>query len=77
MALAESVKDSITAEMNRQGVSQRQLARRLGFSQQYLWRRLSMAERADLEFTPSEIERIADVLGVPVTKFLPIAARIR
>lgn len=70
MALSQAVKESITAELNRQAVSQRELARRLGFSQQYLWRRLSDAERADMEFTPSELERIADALGVPVAQFL-------
>lgn len=72
MALSQAVRESITAELNRQAVSQRELARRLGFSQQYLWRRLSVAERADLEFTPSELERIAEVLGVPVSQFLPV-----
>lgn len=71
MALADSVKNSITAEMIRQGVSQRELARKLGLSQPYLWRRLSTAETADMELTPSEIERVAEVLGVPVAKFLP------
>jgi len=74
MALAQAVKDSITAEMERQGISQRRLARELGMSQQYFWRRISSAERADLEFTPSEIERIAAVLGVPATAFLALAA---
>lgn len=74
MALSEAVKASITAELNRQGVSQRELARKLGFTQQYLWRRLSIAETADLEFTPSELERIAAALGVPVAQFLASAA---
>lgn len=71
MALSQAVRASITAELTRQAISQRELARRVGFSQQYLWRRLSDAERADLEFTPSELERIADALGVPVAQFLP------
>ncbi len=71
MALAQAVKDSITAEMERQKMSMRHLARELGMSQQYLWRRLSTADRADLELTPSEIERVAEVLGVPVTTLLP------
>lgn len=71
MQLAQAVKDSINAVMRQQGISQRELARKAGFSQQYLWRRLSTAERADLEFTPSELERVAEALGVPVTQFLP------
>ena len=75
MALDRVVKDSINAELKQQKMSQRQLARRCGFSQQYAWRRLSTAERADLEFTPSELEKIADVLGVPVSRFFPTPAR--
>lgn len=76
MALGRAVKDSINAEMTRQGISQRELARKLGFSQQYMWRRISTAKRADMEFTPSELERIADALGVPVTTFLPTASGV-
>lgn len=75
MALSRVVKDSINAEMKRQGISQRALARRCGMSQQYAWRRLSTAERADLEFTPSELEQIARELNVPVSKFLRDLAR--
>jgi transcriptional regulator with XRE-family HTH domain len=71
MALAQAVKDSIIAEMKHQRVSQRELARRVGFQQQYLWRRISSNKRAHKEFTPSELELIADALGVPVTTFLP------
>lgn len=66
MALSRLVKESINAELIRQGVSQRELARRCGWSQQYLWRRISTADKADMEFTPSELEKIADALGVPV-----------
>ncbi len=74
MAFSEAVKASITAEMNRQGVSQRELARRLDLSQQYVWRRLSIADAADMEFTPSELEQIAGVLGVPVAQFFAAPA---
>jgi transcriptional regulator with XRE-family HTH domain len=74
MALSKTVRQAINAELTRQGMSQRELARKLGFSQQYLWRRLSPAVRADMEFTTAELDRIADVLGVPVTTFLaPVA----
>jgi transcriptional regulator with XRE-family HTH domain len=73
MALSQDLKHSIGAEMTRQGISQRELARRLGWSQPYAWRRLSVHENADVEFTPSELEAIADALGVPVTRFLPSA----
>lgn len=75
MALSESVRTSINAERMRQGISMRELARRVGMSQQYFWRRASTAERADLEFTPSELERVAKALGVPVSRFLRELAR--
>lgn len=74
MALSQAVKDSIIAEMNRQGISQRRLARELGMSQQYCWRRISTAPAADQEFTPSELERVAVVLKVPAAKLLRTAA---
>jgi len=75
MALSRAVKDSINAERLRRGISMRKLARDLDMSQQYLWRRLSTADRADLEFTPSELERIARVLGVPVKRLIPAGER--
>lgn len=71
MALSRLVKESINAELTRQGVSQRELARRCGWSQQYLWRRISTADKADMEFTPSELEKIADALGVRVFSLMP------
>lgn len=75
MPLSESVKASINAEMKRQKLSQREVARRVGMGQQYFWRRCSTNPRADLEFTPSELERIAVALKVPVSKFLRELAR--
>jgi transcriptional regulator with XRE-family HTH domain len=74
MALSRLVKESINAELTRQRVSQRELARRCGWGQPYLWRRISTAEKADMEFTPSELEKIADALGVPVTNFFAAEA---
>ncbi|WP_427422715.1 helix-turn-helix domain-containing protein [Lysinibacillus fusiformis] len=70
MALSQAIKDSIHAELTRQQISQRELARRLGVRQEYLWSRLSRSEKAVVEFRPDEIERIADALGVPVALFL-------
>lgn len=72
MALSEALKTSINAELVRRHISQRELARRLGWSQQYLWRRLSPHENADMEFTPSELEKIAAALGVPVAQLFPV-----
>lgn len=76
MALSEAVKASIVAELNHQGVSQRELARRLGVKQQYVWRRISDSPAADKEFTPSEVERVAEALGVPVSRFLSARRRL-
>lgn len=73
MALSQAVKASINAEMTRQGISQRRLARELGMSQQYCWRRVSEAPEADKEFTPSELEQVAQVLKVPVARLLRTA----
>lgn len=70
MALTEAVKDSITAEMVRQGISQRALARRLGVPQPYLWSRLSRSDKAKVEFTTGELEKVAEALGVPVAQLL-------
>lgn len=75
MALSQAVKDSINAELERQGVSMRELARRVGMGQQYLWRRVSSNERANKELTPSELEKVAAALGVPVARLLRDLAR--
>jgi transcriptional regulator with XRE-family HTH domain len=50
-------------------VSQRELARRLQVSQPWVQGRLA----GDINITVSDIHRIADALGVPVTRFLPAA----
>lgn len=76
MALNKAVKNSIHGEMTRLGMSQRRLARELGMSQQYVWRRVSDDPKADKEFTPSELERVAKVLGVPVADLLSTAAAV-
>jgi transcriptional regulator with XRE-family HTH domain len=71
MQLSQALKDSIRSEMTRQGISERELARRLDWSQQYTWRRISNHENADKEITPTELEQIAEALGVPVHQLLP------
>ena len=75
MALSQVVKESINAELDRQGMSMRELARRAGMTQQYLWRRVSTHERATKELKPSELERVAIALGVPVARLLRDLAR--
>ncbi len=56
----------VRAEMFRQDVSQRDLADRIGWPQPRLARRLTAA----VDFRVGELERIAEVLGVPVAQFL-------
>ena len=59
--------------MNEREISGVQLARRLGITQAYLSRRLT----GEVEFRISELQAIADELGVPVTQFVsdrPVAA---
>lgn len=53
--------------MGRKRVTHAQLAAVLGFSQSQASKRL----RGVIEFRPSELEKAADFLGVPVTAFLP------
>jgi len=65
--LAEYVAAEVRAEMARQRVSQRQLAAQLGLSQVQIQRRLA----GRIEFRPSELDGAAELLGVPVTRFLP------
>ncbi len=67
--LAEYMAAEVRAEMARQRVSQRQLAAQLTLSQVQIQRRLA----GRIEFRPSELDRAAELLGVPVTQFLPVA----
>lgn len=55
---------SLLAEM---GVSQRELARRLGWPQPRIQRRIA----GDIPITVRDLERIADALGVPLSTLLP------
>lgn len=67
MTLAERIRSAINAEITQRGVSQRELARQLGWSQQYIWRRLA----GRYEISPSDVEQIAAALGVPVSTLIP------
>lgn len=73
VALTESVAAKVRAELDRQDISYRELGRRLGKSIAYVSRRL-MAE-PEVQFRVDELDEIADVLGVPVTQFLPTSER--
>ena len=58
---------NVRAEMARAGVSQIDLAERVGLSQSGLSKRL----RGDVPFDVNELDAIATALGVPVVSLLP------
>lgn len=69
-ALGRKTAGEIRAELARQQMSGSELARRLGMTQPYLSRRLT----GEVDFRIGELERIAEVLGVPVAQLFPSAA---
>ncbi|GIF08723.1 hypothetical protein Asi03nite_62610 [Actinoplanes siamensis] len=71
--LTQRVSTELRAEMGRQRISQRELARRLGVNQAVISRRLAGEQ---FSFTTAELDRIAEILGVPVDRFLtsPVTA---
>jgi transcriptional regulator with XRE-family HTH domain len=56
--------------MARQNVPQRELGRVLGLSQGAAWRRL----KGEVPFDVSELSKVAELLDVPMTQFLPAPA---
>lgn len=65
--LADAVATEVRAEMARQRMSGRAVADALGVSHMYLSRRIN----GHVPFDVAELQRIAAVLGVPVSKLLP------
>lgn len=60
----------VRAEIARQkGPTQRELAELLGLSQPQVSDRI----RGDVEWRISELAKVAELLGVPITKFVPAA----
>jgi transcriptional regulator with XRE-family HTH domain len=66
MAADDTVRRAIITKLETDGISQRQLGRMLGVSHNWVHRHLT----GDAEFTVSDVERIADVLGVPMSSLL-------
>lgn len=66
----ERIAAEVRAELGRQGKTQRQVAEQLGMTQQSLNLRL-MGMRS---FRAEEIAKLAEVLGVPASQFLPAEA---
>lgn len=64
--LTQRVASEVRAEMARQHVSQRQIAEALGVDQSQVSRRL----RGEIALNTTELEQVANFLGVPVTNFL-------
>lgn len=65
--LTQRVSSELRAEMARQQMSQRRLAELLGVDQAVISRRLAGRPQS---FTTAELDRIAEILGVPVDRFL-------
>lgn len=66
VSLAQRVSQNVRDEMTRQGVSQRKLGEHLGLVQSQIWRRLA----GEIEFRPSELEKTAALLDVPIEQLL-------
>jgi len=62
----EYVAAQVRAELDSQGLSQRDLARELDVTDNFVSRRL----RGEVEFSVIELATVAVVLGVPVEQFL-------
>lgn len=60
---AQRIADNVRAELARQSISQVELARRLGWSQPFMSRRL----RGRTPFDAAELSQVAEELGVPIT----------
>lgn len=69
--LPEFIAREVRAEMARQRVTQSQMAQWLGISQPQVAARLN----DEIEFRPSELDKIAEAMDVPVTRFLPTEVR--
>jgi transcriptional regulator with XRE-family HTH domain len=65
--LRESVSEEVRALLGRRNMSKLELARRIGKSHTYVWRRLS----GEVAFDIDDLQRIAVVLGVSTFDLLP------
>lgn len=65
--LTETVAAEVRAELARQSISRTEAAQRLGMSRTALWSKL----RGDYPFKLAELQEVAEMLGVSVTRFLP------
>lgn len=68
--LTKNVAAEVRAELSRQAVSNAAAAAKLGISRQAMWSRL----RGFTPFTIADLESLAELLGVPASRFLERAA---
>lgn len=64
--LTENVAAEARAQLARQNISRTDAAAKLGISRTLLWQRL----RGESPFTLPELESLAELVGVPVSRFL-------
>lgn len=69
--LRDRVAEEIRVALARHRVSGAELARKLGVSQAYVWRRMS----GDLPFTLDDVERIAEALDMEPNDLIPGGVR--
>jgi transcriptional regulator with XRE-family HTH domain len=69
--LTETVAAEVRAHLARRNISRSIAAEHIGISRTLLWNRL----RGESPFTVTELEKLAELLEVPVTQFLPAPAR--
>lgn len=67
---ADHVAGNVRAEVARKRLRQAQMATALGMTQQALSRRMT----GDVEFSASEVQAIANLLGVPVADLMTAPA---
>jgi ribosome-binding protein aMBF1 (putative translation factor) len=65
--IREYVATEVRAELARQRLSVTEAARRLGWGQTVLYRRVT----GEIAFEASELAQVARLLGVPIEKFFP------
>lgn len=69
--LRTGIAEEIRALLGRRAISKIDLSRRIGKSHTYVWRRLT----GETAFDTDDLERIAQVLGVPVVDLFPASYR--
>jgi transcriptional regulator with XRE-family HTH domain len=71
-SVTETVAAEVRAQMGRAQVNTSELARRIGKSHSYVWRRLTGA----VPFDVADLTAIGEVLGVSIGQFIPASERV-